>query len=382
MECRIPGLVALIGLLTIGCGDESPLPELRYEGEHVLVGTDFDTPICGGTLSDFDREIERIESRLELDAEGKTALWILGDVSLYESYCPDNTRGCEAWGTTGGVLTRQSSPDVTDPHLHIKEHVLAHDRVSRAARPRLATSNGFFVEGMSEALARAYCEPAIEWTPDPAFTDAMLAAGKEHADFNFLEGSLAGHLMRWLLDTHGPDLVQDFMVAVQYDDPPDVVREVYTAYFGSSLDEDLYAHIDWSVDDRHPFELGCRGEPPPVEEPGESWLIQANLDCDSPLVHSNYYEFRPGRTGIGWTEWLVEVETGGYYEIVGEVPEGTELSIALCHCEDLDNTYWSGGDPTDAHPFTGEYLEPGRWRIVWKGPLNGSELLDVRLVRE
>jgi hypothetical protein len=361
----------VIGALAIGCeSSTSPLPELRYEGEHVRVGTDFDVPICRGTLDDFDREIERIEARLELNAEGKTALWILADDALYESFCPANTGDCAAWESAGGTLMRQNAP-VT------MWHALAHDRVNRAARKRIANSKGLFVEGMSEALARIYCEPSIAWTPTPAITDALLAEGSEHADFTLEGKTLASMLMRWLIETHGPDAVQDFMVAVDTRDSPDEVREVYSAYFGSSLDEDLYAHLDWNADARHPYEVGCRGEPPPSDEPG-TWVLEANLDCDSHLVRSNWYEHRPERMGAGWVEWRLDVESEGYYQVVGDVPADTELTISQCVCEPGD---WPSADPTGGGPFTGRLLTPGRYRIIWKGKLDSAALLDVRIVR-
>jgi hypothetical protein len=181
---RIDGASMLLSLAVasaLGCGTEtvSPLPPLRYEGEHIRVGTDFEVPICAGNLYDFDREIERIEARLELGAVGKTDMWILADGNLYELYCASHTRGCEAWDSAGGVLVRRRAPDVL-------WHAIAHDRVNRAARERLSASKGLFVEGLAEGLARAYCEPPIPLEFEGPSADALLAAGATHPDFTFL----------------------------------------------------------------------------------------------------------------------------------------------------------------------------------------------------
>lgn len=366
-------------VLVLGCSPDtttvtSVLPPLIYEGEYVRVGTDLEVPICAGNISDFDHEIERVDTTLELDSAGKTDLWILRDDNLYELFCPAHSRTCTPWDKVEGTLVRKRAPDVI-------WHGLTHDRIHRAARSELAYSNGLFVEGMAEALARAYCEPSVPLDVQLPALDGLLAADQWHPDFEFLEYSAASHLTRWLLRSFGAQQLQDFMVAVENGDSADSVRASYQSHFGSSLDDDLFAHLDFSVEDRHPYEVGCRGEPAPVDASGTVYTLQAALDCDSPLVRSNFYEHRPDKTFRGYVEWSIEVEVGGYYELVGELPENTELTIARCDCQALDSGYWPGPDPTIAREFSGEYLSPGLYRVVWKGRLDPERTLDVTIVR-
>jgi hypothetical protein len=367
-------MIGLCMLGGLGCSPDTvgpQLPELLYEGEHVRVGTDFGGPICAGTIADFDREIERMEDKLELDAEGKTNLWILADHSRYEFYCPASTSTCAPGELVDGTLLRRHAPVAM-------WHALAHDRINRAARP-LASSHPLFVEGLSEALARAYCEPAL---PSLVLPDAAtLLAGSEHAEFEFYEVFLASQLTRWLLETQGPQALQDFMVEIDHGDDPETVRAAYLAAFGTTLDDDLFAHVDWSTQARHPYEVGCRGAPPPVDISGSVYSLQANLDCDSELVRSNFYEHRPEQLHRGWVEWTLEVETAGQHELVGELPDGTEMTIARCDCQAVDSSYWPGADPTLARAFSAEYLQPGLYRVVWKGPLDAEQSLDVQIIR-
>jgi hypothetical protein len=379
MNCRIPATSIVLLGIAMACGPDeivtaSILPPLIYEGEWIRVGTDFEVPLCAGNIADFDHEIERIDTTLELDAEGKTDMWILGDGSLYQLFCPDAEKTCTPWHLVEGTLVRKRAPDVL-------WHALAHDRVNRAARSGLGQSNGLFVEGMAEALARTYCEPTIPLDIQLPNTDSLLAAERAHPDFDFLEYTLASHLTRWLLVSFDAQALQEFMVAVDHDDSPDAVRTAYEAHFGSSLDEDLFSHLDWSVDDRHPYEVGCRGEAPPSGASGTVHTLQATLDCSSELVRSNFYEHRPERLNRGYVEWAFEVETAGQYELVGELPAGTEMTIARCDCQALDDGYWPGADPTIARPFSGEWLTAGLYRVVWKGPLDPELTLDVTIVR-
>lgn len=365
-------LFALAMLASLACSPDLAgleLPELQYEGEHVRVGTDFDVPICAGTIADFDREIERIEARLELGAEGKTDMWILSSRERYEHFCPESSNNCVPESVDGTLLRRHQPIAMW--------HALAHDRVNRAERP-LWSSHPFFIEGLSEALGRAYCKPGSQGVLPSV---ATMLDPEEHSQFEFYEIYVAAQLTRWLIDTHGAQALQDFMLDVANDDDPEQVRAAYQAAFGSSLDEDPYAHIDWSVASRHPSEIGCRGEPPPVDASGSVYSLQANLDCDSVMIRSNWYESRPEHMYQGWAEWRLEVESGGFYDLVGEVPENTKLMLSRCDCEDLDGSYWQGPDPTNGHVFTGEHLGVGVYRLVWKGPLDPEQTLDVQIVR-
>lgn len=369
------GLVALAGVLGLTTACKSELPELTYEGEFVRVGTDFDAPICAGNLADFDREIARIETTFDLGSEGKTELRILDDLDSFARHCPPDVGGCRAYVPVPGAFAKRTAPQAP-------WHEFVHDRTARARLADLNRSKALFVEGLAESLEWARCEPEIAFELPSA--ESMLETSGH--DYSQVQRMVAGQFTRWLLDTHGAAQVQALMLEVGAHDSPNTVRKAYFDRFGSDIDTDLFAHIEWGSAGRHPYELGCRGETPPSDPTARAFELRADLDCSAANVRSKFWR----DDGQGFIEWTLEVGGGNSpggterYDLVGEVPEGTELTIALCDCYGFvepDPIVGYFFEPKVAQPLDHEYLAPGLYRIVWSGPLDAGLHLDVTLER-
>ncbi|KIG15225.1 hypothetical protein DB30_05769 [Enhygromyxa salina] len=224
----------------------------------------------------------------------------------------------------------------------------------------------------------------VPWSlPD---VDSLLAA-RGGGDLPTHGYFLGGELIRWLLKSRGPQPIKDFMESVYWGDSPDKLRTIYTEHFGSSIDDDLFASINWGSEGYSPAELGCRGEHPSIDAEGRIHHLQATLDCSSPRVRSQFQD--RDSEGLGYVEWLLEVEGNDdgleRFEVAGEIPAGTELSYARCDCRttmpEEQGPHFL--DPTDARPVGSGgrmYLRPGSYRVLWSGPLDAGHSLDVRLV--
>lgn len=73
-----------------GC---TPLPEVAYETERVELATDFDAPVCRGTLDALDAQVDRVEDELDQirDERPIRVYWLEG---LVEEQCGEGRGGC------------------------------------------------------------------------------------------------------------------------------------------------------------------------------------------------------------------------------------------------------------------------------------------------
>jgi hypothetical protein len=336
------------------------LPPFEYEGEHVVVASNYE--VCAGTLESFDRAVEHIDLRLGLEPAGEPLrIAILDNAESARLKLCDT---CTAY--KNGVLVVLAPHDVEKDGIH----EMVHARVSRIE----GNSVPLFSEGVAVAVAPALCLP--NGTPP---TLAALLEVQTAWDLGRHGYYAGGELIAWLLATHGSAKTLDFLRTLKRPEAAtrasdeQFVRESYRAHFGTELEDDIFAHTR-SPEQLTPEELGCVA--PRVPWQGDRIQLTADLDCDSRRVET---DFRYTNRGfVNWTLQIPEAPIPRRYRLLDPLPEGTELKIAACVCN-LDvageRSVWTGDTDVGANI----QLEPGTYVVRWQGPLDHALELDIEI---
>jgi hypothetical protein len=356
-----------IAALLLGCDHEaepvpeSELPPLDFHGERVRVGSDVADQVCEGTLARLDREVELIESRLDLPVRpAPLHMYVLSEYA-YESVCPLQSGGCAPRvGGEPSAAVRQFNFDRSIAHE------LVHARLSPLRSVPL------FQEGLAEAASVPTCP-----RPVPSVRVSTLLGPFGSVEFSAIDGSyyVAGELVAWLLGEFGPDATLNFMHSVGKGSSPAIVQAAYADHFGRDLEDDYLDHLrtQADLDALPPEHFGCFTDTAnPADGPVH---LAAALDCDSERVHN---DFQRRREGIGYVEWGIELTEPHRLAIAGEVPLGSSLSIEECGC-----IHKFGDEYNIVHPVgTHEVFSPGIYRLRWTGELDVDLSLDVQLVSQ
>jgi hypothetical protein len=355
------GVLAL-AFTACGAPEESPV---GYRGERVVVYTDFG-PVCAGTVARFDQEIARIDAALELDNDTYiTEVWILGD-DIYDR-CPRYSGGCAPMNRA---------------YVHFGYmEVFAHEAVHTRVYPTGGNAGkALFTEGIAEALSRPSCydEERMFSSPDSYIEPTY---GLDLPDHGYY---LGGELVSWLLRTHGPHVVLEFMRTIDRHATPAEFSDLYTSMFGSSFDEDLFGHLRPLDAEYEPWERGCDAPDAAPDEHGRGYAFGEILDCDSPRVENDFLQLLfdvDDRAFVMWSITVTEANAG-YFTLSGEMPPTGGVTLTVCDCVWANARYTVGVSPP---PFTTRTLRPGdevllppnRYRARWSETLGGA--LDVRL---
>jgi hypothetical protein len=347
--------VALAG--GFGCNPDPSLPSLDARGERVRVGSDPVDQVCAGTLARLDREVEQIETRLDLPIQNSMLDVYVVDSVLLEAYCGFPHGGC--------ARTSRGKPVVLVSQFSFERaisHELVHARLDTPSAP-------LFEEGLAEAASLPSCPRPV---PDVELAD--LLATPRNIDFAAISGSyyVAEELVAWLLAEFGPVEVLSFMRSVGTRSSPSTIRAKYLEHFNRDLEVDALAHFRTQADlDALPPEaFGCFATPlDPSQGPVQ---LVADLDCDSEHVH-NLFEI----DGRGYVEWTLNLAHEQTLQLVGEVPLGTSLTVEECGCLPR---YGQDEHRLARTVDARETLQPGTYRLQWVGELDVGLSLDVELV--
>lgn len=359
----------MIGVLalTTACRDK---PEPTATGDRVELTTDVVPQVCGGTLEHIDEEIARIEAELGLGPTSEPVQIHIVDEQHIGEFCHSKDL-CIVQPPRRLYIT----PALAERHLRYE---LVRDRLARTS---VGASKPLFYEGVAAALTWPGCPPSElldplgrEWAWDPPSVDQLLAASSR--DQIRQEGRyLGGELVRWLLDTRGPEQLLSFMATLERNQSADTTRLAYLEWAGSSLDTDLFAH--WASDDApvDPGRAGCLAPAAPLGDVPSQIRLAAKLDCDSPRVRNDFED--PSRVFI---EWTIDVPDSrvSVWTLVDALPEGVTLTVSECNCV---VEQWSpfGASPSEqAWPEDGaRWLDAERYRVRVYAPI-GTEF-DITL---
>jgi hypothetical protein len=319
-------------VLVLGCR------EAPASGDRVAIDTQLTEQVCRGTIVHAESELARIEAELELAPMSEQVAIHVVDPERIGEWCP-----------VGDDLCVIQPPRQIYVSARVYDDVLARELVrDRLARSAASSTKPMFLEGVATALTQPKCTPYSSWDPPSANEVLSKTLG---TSLDEEELFVAGELLRWLLDSRGPDTVLDFMVTLDRHDTPDEVRLGYLERFGSTIDIDLHAH--WRPADQ-PLaraRAGCLAPELPRDDTGTRFLLDATFDCGADNVRNDFEN--PGRAFVEWT-LAVDESTAGYWLIEGELPEGVELTIGSCECEP---EVWTQ-PPPDGSFFWNEVFDP------------------------
>ncbi|WP_146658247.1 hypothetical protein [Enhygromyxa salina] len=359
-------LASIVAAITVGCTSSAdPRPE--YHSEHAVIQTDYG-PLCEGTLSRIDDEIERIDAALGIqDSSYISEVRIVGDE--ISDYCG-----------RAGACVKFSSGRMYIFYAAMSSFV--HEAVHQRANPTgVNQGKPLFIEGLATALSRPGChDEAREFFSLEEYLEP--ASGYDlprHAYY------LGGELVHWLLETHGVVPFIEFMLATDAKDTPAQVQDTYNAFFGTSLKDDLTAHLRPVTAPFEPWELGCVAPEAERDKQGDGYRFRETLDCQSNRVQNDFSTIvfhGPGQRAL--VEWsiIVDESNAGYFELVGELPTGAHLGMRGCDCKLArpEHTVGVSPPPVGSHDFwSGRevLLGPGRYIVTGRGPF--GEVLDLEL---
>ncbi|HVI03434.1 MAG TPA: hypothetical protein VM869_32285 [Enhygromyxa sp.] len=343
-----------LAALALGCREQT-----KPTADRVHIETELVEQVCRGTIVHAESELARIEAELELAPMSEQVELRVVDPERIGEWCAEDDELCVIQPPRQVIV----GAEVFDRTL---TRELVRDRLARSA---VSSTKPMFFEGVATALTRPMCTAESSW--DPPSPNELLSKTLG-TSLSEEELYLAGELLRWMIDTHGPDAVLEFMATLNRSDSPDQVRLAYLERFGSAIDLDLYAHWRPADEPLAPERAGCvapelpRGDSPP------RLIVDATFDCDSARVRNAFAE--PERVFVEWT-LTVDERTAGWYRLSGELPEGVTLALGSCECRhDIGWTHYPPGT-TPWHNFDlefGEHLEPGVYRVRAYGPIGSS----------
>ena len=281
-----PRALLLLGLL-VGCRD---LPEPSYETEHLLIGTNFDTPLCRGNLDRYERIVTTAEATLGTQVDGPIELYLWdGFFGTVPDWCPDDLSGCYRGGKVYSSLFSA-------------EHELVHPVVDSFAAPR-----PFWSEGVAEALQ-------TERTKFHASAPSDSIDAKDSDGVNYMT---AGHFSRWVLETRGLDKYRELLRA------KGDAREAFESTYGLLFEDAEQQYIAEAPDSYGAF-ISC--EELPLESTNEtSWSEMIDLACSEVDVFSDFQ-------GLYAMRIFTVVERGDY----SIATTGTVAALWRCAGEDYE----------------------------------------------
>ena len=272
------------------------LPDIGYETEHLRVGTQFDEPLCRGTLDHLESVVTTLEMTLGTSVE--RPIEVSRESSVNPGWCADDTaRACH---NDGAVYS----------DLDSLEHELVHAVVATMGDPAPFWSEGTAVALESERTLFGLVAPLDDLDAKDSFA------------VNYRS---AGHFSRWLQETHGLQRYRELLRA------KGSAREVFEQTYDFSLADaqaQFYAEAPYS----YGVLVAC--EHPELEQSGDlSWSETFDVDCDAADIHST-------ERGMGAFRVLT-ITQRGHYAFSTTAQLGT---LARCDDEDLDLPI-ANGDP-------------------------------------
>lgn len=354
------GLMGLVGLaLATACQD---LPDVRYHTEHLELATDFDAPVCEGTLQLLDRAAQRVVSSLATDPlQGRFRVhWLEHSI---DDAC-DDASGC-FYANTRVVFARGRS--IT--------HELAHATID-------SPGDAFFVEeGIAELLGGAGARS------DPERLRGRLAERLALSPRDYRHGQLsypeAAHFIQWVHDEEGPWVIHQLATELASSRTAADVR--------TRLEDVLHASID-EIEDRY-VEGAQRTYPGTMDGQVEEWVLWPSrstwatltLECDDPEVLGPLPGALPGMYRVvrltvaepHTTRVDVDGDPGTYAEIFA--PYATdEQPVALWWPDDTSGRI-ARLEPGDRTTLP---LEARTYLLLVAAEDEGAARVDVRLTGE
>jgi hypothetical protein len=341
---------ACLAIAISACGESDDLPPIRYRTEHLLIGTDFEAPVCKGSLSRLERHVLDLEQRLGVAVDRQFELY------WYEDLPPcatDHAAGC--YDIDSGIIRTTYSA---------AQHELAHAVSHLWGHP-----DRFYSEGVAEAFSG---ERSGFGSAQPS---------KSLGLSGHVPTKSAAHFVRWLYESRGASPLR-----VLFQNAPrknqERARRAFALAYAQSIEQaeasyyaeapEYYPGFSWCFDDlevlpwqgsfwRHSVELDCASE----HTLGAGNLTRS-VGFDVEIGGRYTFEVdAPGRVYI--TTCQTAVIGKGDSDLVRDAPVGEEPG---------GEVYSSGAWITPGVPQELE-LSPGRYRVTIE--TDQTDRTDVRL---
>ncbi|MEX1362304.1 MAG: hypothetical protein AB1Z98_04215 [Nannocystaceae bacterium] len=206
-------LAVRVAMLCLGVAACQPLPEIEYETDNLRLATDFDAPVCAGTLRMLDRAAGRISASLDPADAGEryVVFWLEHELP---DQCDDDATGCFYPGTR-----------VVFAHGESIAHELVHATLD-------SPGESFFVE---EGLAELFGGTPVRYDSSRlrGKLASQLALSRRAYDHGALSYSQAAHFAHWLRDAEGAGAVLRLGAGLSRGGRS--VRDDLQSIFGTSL---------------------------------------------------------------------------------------------------------------------------------------------------
>lgn len=324
--------LALVGVMAHGCSEPAAreLPPISWEGEHLRLATDVETPICAGTAPYMDRLLGALGEQLGAAPPGWPVYYLLeGDLGDYDTPCEPGAYGC-------------ADEEAAYSPIAPLDHELVH-----LARSAIDFSYPFIEEGAAEY-----------WGDDadirgPLQGDVLeLAAHGNEIQFPFYPK--AGHFVAYLVDAYGEDSFLELSRRTSYESSLEAFDRALEDVYGEGLEElaqDYEANYPACPQRQYRAAFGeCAVTPArPICESDGSLVVRRRFSCGDEDVLGP-------RFGRQWTTIPIEVPSSGIGFMFKATPaEGVGLMVRQC----------GGACP-----------------VPWVGPVESSEVLRLPLFDE
>ncbi|MEM7152905.1 MAG: hypothetical protein AAF799_08680 [Myxococcota bacterium] len=175
-------------MLALALAACQPLPEVEYETERLSLATDFDEPVCAGTLAALDSAAAHIDDTFARDDNDDryVVYWLEDELS---DFCDDDASGCYYPGTR-----------VVFAHAESIAHELVHATID-------SPGDAFFME---EGIAELYGGTGVRHRASniEGRLASQLMLSRRDYEHGRLSYPQAAHFTHWLRETEGISAVQ------------------------------------------------------------------------------------------------------------------------------------------------------------------------------
>lgn len=355
-------------LLIAACSDSQgvPLPEIKWEGEHLRAGGDVDG-VCEGNFSYMDALVGELQQRLGTPGEGFVDFYyfVEGDDALNDHCNPD-----DAHVQVGCTNERQEVFSFEIP----MEHELVH-----GVHAEVGFSHRFLEEGLAEYLGDDGVLPG-RGEPTETLSEGIASATPHGLPLGYY--ALAGHFVSFLDSEIGTSAAMEHIDALGFGDSVDDVE----AELGMGVEggfpvlEDEYEAVPTcaqaSYRDAEPM---CNIAAPLFEHCTPNWDMSSDLYVD--VNCSNPDVLGPRQDEI-WTYRTFEILNAGTYSVLAtagsdEFAEGVVLKRCASGCESAPIAFSTQGEDDFLAPEDVD-LEPGRYLVRFTRPVEEPATIRIR----
>ena len=185
-------------------------PEISYETAHFEIATDFDAPVCEGTLDYFESHLEWVEGELGVKLPTDTKIRVYWLEDTLDEWCREGASGCFYPGTK---VLFSNGRSISHEMVHVLLNAEAHTSL-------------FIEEGLAELYSGVGTRYRRDEDEAPPVAELVWLTPDEYRGRK-LDYALAGHFAGWLRQELGPVVNQRLAgVVTAGGGPEDLAREL------------------------------------------------------------------------------------------------------------------------------------------------------------